>query len=640
MAALAAATGVMAATPAAANTTTPAAAGGARPAAAAPAHAIPANTREACAAPSAPGLAQCLSLVRTDIHPRASATATAPPAGFGPSDIQSAYNLPSATAGGGQTVAVVDAFDDPNAQADLNTYRAHFGLPPTTITKVNQNGQSSPLPVASDSAPPADGWALEESLDLDMVSATCPNCNILLVEANDIQISSLGTAVNTAVALGAKYVSNSYATPEFGGEANADASFYNHPGVVVTASSGDAGAIPRFPAASPHVVAVGGTSLVRASNSRGWSESAWHFSGSGCSVFGEAKPAWQTDTGCAARTIADVSAVADPNTGVAVFDTFNNQGGWIVGGGTSASSPIIASTYALAGTPAADSYPASDLYGNPGGLNDVTTGSNALGPITPTYLCTAGPGYDGPTGLGTPNGLGSFGRGNSIPQSAFVQTAKTNSGTVEVHLDALNGGTYRRFRNATSDIGVSDAVNGQFELVPSPYSVPELAFIQTAKTNSGTVEVHLDALSGGTYQRILNVTSDIGVSDAANGHFQLIPVPNSAPELAFVRTANANSGTIETALDAFSGGTYQRILNATSDIGVSDAANGHFQLIPVPNSAPELAFLQTANTNSGTIETHLDVLSGSTYQRILNATSDIGVSDSAIGSYVLNPTTF
>jgi hypothetical protein len=296
--------------------------------------------------------------------------------------------------------------DDPNAESDLATYRSTFGLPACTTAngcfrKVNQNGAASPLP-ATDT-----GWAAEISLDVDMVSAVCPSCHILLVEASTASLANLGTGVNTAVALGAKYVSNSY-----GGGDSSPSSAYNHAGVAVTASTGDGGFGVEYPASDSHVVAVGGTSLTRDASARGWNETAWSGAGSGCSTVNP-KPAWQTAaTQCARKANADVSAVADPNTGVAVNVTFGGTG-FEVFGGTSASSPIIASVYALAGTPAATSSPASFPWSHTGNLFDVVSGSN--GACTPAVLCHAGAGWDGPTGLGTPNGTAAFSAGTAPP---------------------------------------------------------------------------------------------------------------------------------------------------------------------------------------------------------------------------------
>ena len=323
------------------------------------------------------------------------------PVGYNPSDLQSAYNLTSASAsaGAGQTVAIVDAFDDPKAESDLAVYRSRFSLSPCTTAngcfrKVNQSGGKK--------SPRANvGWAQEISLDLDMVSAICPNCHILLVEANNSSSKNLGLAVNEAVALNANEVSNSYGGSEYSGERSI-AAYYNHPGHVITASSGDSGYSTAIPAAFNTVTSVGGTTLQPASNARGWSETVWDGTGSGCSDF-ISKPSWQTDTGCPNRTMNDVSADADPDTGVSVYDSYR-QPGWLVFGGTSVSSPIIASIYALSGN--ASSIDGSYPYSHSSNLNDVTSGSN--GSCGSSYLCTAEVGYDGPTGLGTPHGTGAF----------------------------------------------------------------------------------------------------------------------------------------------------------------------------------------------------------------------------------------
>jgi subtilase family serine protease len=360
--------------------------------------------------PALPGTARCHSKLvvygnglQSGLQPFASS-----PSGFGPGDLQSAYNLklPSATAGSGMTVAIVDAYDDPYAASDLNVYRTHFGLPACTtatgcFTKVNQSGIAGNYPKANR------GWAEEISLDLDMVSAICPNCHILLVEGTSATFSSLSAAEDTAAKLAANAISNSYGGSEWSGETSYD-SHYNHPGVAITVSSGDSGYGVQYPAASQYVTAVGGTSLYRASsaNRLGWTETAWSGAGSGCSAY-EPQQTWQTDAGCLKRTVADVSADADPYTGVSVYDTYGGVGGWLVFGGTSVASPIIASVYALAGNagPAGTISYGSYPYSHTSSLYDVTTGSNGT---CGTYLCQAGTGYDGPTGLGTPNGIGGF----------------------------------------------------------------------------------------------------------------------------------------------------------------------------------------------------------------------------------------
>lgn len=378
-------------------------AGFAAPALAAPALASPVGAGPAVARacpPAALGYATCFALRRTDLRPMRTLAARATPAGYGPTALQSAYKLPSASAGVGQTVAIVDAYDNPRAEADLATYRSQFGLPPCTTAngcfrKVNQRGVAGSYPR------PDAGWALEISLDVDMVSAICPNCRILLVEADDNSLTSLGSAVNTAARLGANAISNSYGGNEFGGETRLQ-SYFNHPGVAITASSGDSGYGAQFPATSRFVTAVGGTALRRANTARGWAESAWSGAGSGCSAY-VGKPAWQRGLPCGKRAEADVSAVASPATGVAVYDSFLS-GGWQVVGGTSAASPIIASVYALAGNAASVDY-GSYPYAHRRALFDVTTGRNGN---CPSALCRAKVGWDGPTGLGTPNGVGAF----------------------------------------------------------------------------------------------------------------------------------------------------------------------------------------------------------------------------------------
>ena len=353
----------------------------------------PDGAAEVCARPQ-PGFASCHSLIRLDqVGPDSGA--------YGPADLISAYKLPPAPPST-QTVAVVDAFDDPNAEADLGVYRSHFGLSACTtsngcFSKVNEAGNKSPLPRGDV------GWAVEMSLDVDMVSAICPACHILLVEGNSNSFSDLATSVDTAAALGANAISNSYGGGESGGFG--ENSHYKHPGHMITASSGDNGygGGPQFPADSDWVTAVGGTSLMHGMNARGWTETAWSGAGSGCSTISP-KPAWQHDPLCTMRTISDVSADAAPFPGVVVYDSYGEPG-FISVGGTSASSPMIASVYALKGNAGALNF-GSRSYSHLRALYDITMGAN--GSCGGTYLCTAVPGYDGPTGNGTPKGVNAF----------------------------------------------------------------------------------------------------------------------------------------------------------------------------------------------------------------------------------------
>jgi len=231
-----------------------------------------------------------------------------------------------------------------------------------------------------------------------MVSAGCPNCKILLVEGNSNSGADLAAAVDEAVKLGADIVSNSYSG---GGLPEAD---YTHPGKIILASAGDDGYGIGEPAEFPSVVSVGGTSLETAKNARGYTETVWDGSGSGCGTF--PKPKWQGSVGCTKRVSNDVSAVANPNTGVAVYDTYGLNG-FAVFGGTSVSSPLLGSVYGLAGNASKLTY-AESLWEkkNHKYLYDVTSGSN--GNCNPKILCTGEVGWDGPTGWGTPNGIGAF----------------------------------------------------------------------------------------------------------------------------------------------------------------------------------------------------------------------------------------
>ncbi|MGW3635433.1 carboxypeptidase regulatory-like domain-containing protein [Streptomyces sp. NPDC005122] len=434
-------------------------------------------------------MARCFAERRTDVAPsKGVQRLAAAVSGYGPSDLVGAYGLP-ANGGAGQTVAIVDAFDDPNAEADLSIYRAQFGLPPCTTAngcfrKVDQRGGTSyPAPDA--------GWAGEISLDLDMVSAVAPKAHILLVEADDNSDAGLYAAVDEAVALGAKYVSNSYGSqyspdPGSGEDASqvtdADAHF-NHPGVAIVASSGDSNYGVSYPASSQYVTAVGGTSLVRDSSTRGWSESVWSGgtsgAGSGCSLY-ETKPAWQHDSGCAKRTVADVAAVADPATGVSVYDSYQ-QGGWNVYGGTSASAPIIAGVYANAGTPLKGTYPASYPYAKASRLNDVTAGGN--GTCAPAYLCTAGAGYDGPTGLGTPNGLTAFTTG---PHGTVTGTVTDASTKAPVAGATVTIGETSALTDASGRYSASVAV-GTYDATVSGYGYAKKTVGGVPVTDGGSV---------------------------------------------------------------------------------------------------------------------------------------------------------
>lgn len=351
------------------------------------------------------GTARCFAHEVTDargnpLNGKANPAAT--PSGYGATQLQAAYGLTGVVGSGTPTVAIVDAYGYPSAEADLAVYRSQYGLPSCTTTNgclkiVGQNGGKAPNRVDV-------GWDQEQALDLDMVSAACPNCHILLVETGSASFSNLWSGVDYAKTVpGVKAISNSYGNTDSSSYAQYD-SHYSGNNIAITVSSGDYGYGAQWPATAPGAVAVGGTSLTQG-GARGWTETVWNGAGSGCGL-GHAQPSWQkgvTDA-CGGRMEADISSVADPNTGVAVYGPQSRTtSGWGVWGGTSASSPFIAALFAMRnGTINA----AESIYLHTGNLNDVTSGSN--GTCAVSYYCNAQVGYDGPTGLGTPNGLGAF----------------------------------------------------------------------------------------------------------------------------------------------------------------------------------------------------------------------------------------
>ena len=333
-----------------------------------------------------------------------------------PARLHAAYSLPTTTPGSsGQTIAIVDAFDDPYAKSDLDFYSQFYGIPvlpdcSATVTtscfqKVNQAGTTGSWPAYNV------GWAEEISLDLDAAHATCQNCKILLVEANSAAMSDIAAAEATAVAMGATVVSNSYGIVEQGltsADFNLFSPVYAHSGVVIVAASGDAGYGAAFPADVNTVVAATGTTLSINPSTSAWAnEKAWNSTGSGCSKFAPA-PAWQTAaagwnrTNCGTkRGIGDVAAAGDPASGL--YTRFN--GAWYVIGGTSLSAPVIAGIYGLAANSQTSTSPGSVLYASPTGFHDITSGQNGK---CKTTMCSAAAGYDGPSGLGSPIGLAGF----------------------------------------------------------------------------------------------------------------------------------------------------------------------------------------------------------------------------------------
>jgi subtilase family serine protease len=475
--------------------------------------------KRVCHSPKKLGMAACFAMYREIVkkgtkgsHPfkrasGASAPGTVGPAGgLTPNDLETAYTLP-VNGGSGQTVAIVDAYNDPSINGDLQTFDAHYGLPACSTSNgclrvVNQTGGTT-LP-SNDTS----GWSVEESLDVEAVHSVCRGCKIILVEASSPLNTDLGTAENTAAGtLHATEISNSYGEPESGSDSTFQAAFDHH-GVVIAASAGDDGYDfydqlsntdqPSIPAAYVSVVSVGGTSLYLGQNATRQSETVWNDNGvkdynqsiagqplgaggGGCSTMFNAQ-GWQTSlsvwpsTGCGhGRLESDVSADADYLTGFDVYDSYACGGcgpapGWFTVGGTSLSSPIIAATYGLAGGAHGVPFPALTLYAHPGAAYDVTTGGNGwcdgagaggcpnpnsqgFGLVDCAYTasgavsvgdraCDALAGFDGPTGVGTPNGMTMFtktGPSGTISGPATVTHGTSQTWTVTAS-DPFPGG--------------------------------------------------------------------------------------------------------------------------------------------------------------------------------------------------------
>ena len=564
------------------------------------------------------GKLHCLVIKNTAAHPTAQTVGpNAIPAGngYGPSQLQSAYDLAAASAadGSGTTVAVVDAYNDPTAASDLATYRSAAGLPALTsgqFTQYNQEGETSPLPAT---APADDDWTLEESLDVDMVSAICPLCKIDLVEANNDSGTGLYVAEETAATtLGAKYISNSWGGSETSTDTTYDSEYFGVSGVVYTASAGDSaysgGVI--YPATSPHVVSVGGTTLNTSSNSRGWTESVWETSssegtGSGCSAF-EPQPSWQASisilkAACADRVDNDVAADADPNTGAAVYDTTNGNGGWNEVGGTSESSPIIASVFALAGNSGNGGNNAADsIYTHTGDLNEVTASSNGTctPPAADSVLCTATGAantYNGPTGWGTPEGLGAF-QSNSAGNTVTVTNPGSQTGTV---------GTA-----ASLQINATDSASGQ-TLTYSATGLPAgLSISSTTGLISGT------PTTAGTNSVTVTAKDTTGASGSASFTWTI----NSATgNTVTVTNPGSQTGTVGTA--------------ASLQIKATDSASGQTLTYSATGLPAGLSISSTTGLISGTPTT------AGTNSVTVTAKDTTGASGSASFTWTINSAT-
>jgi len=504
------------------------------------------TVRHVCPLPP-PGDARCLGLellastaaARAFGHPLGMTRAGAIRAGLAaegayglrPQDLRSAYfpgKEPDAPASEPQTIALVDAYNDPSAEAGLAVYDQELELPECTSAngcfgQINQNGETGKPPFPEDPQALAareaiceqsggktqtgqaacleveevHAWALESSSDIELAHAICENCRIRLVEASSPDSQDLEAAEQTAAraasegGVGATEISNSWGLEE----PLIDSEAFNHPGIVITAAAGDFGYLNwteaeeahargasyyegvEYPASSPHVIAVAATKLTLTSTGERQSETVWNegpsvagkdegADGGGCSLNFEA-PSWQREVpdwasvGCGTgatsrRAVADVAADGDPYTGVAIYYAApQGGGGWRTYGGASVSSPIIAAMFALAGGAHGVAYPAQTLYSHLGSpsLYDITEGgdgkcdgdysagcSGSIDPLSPfdcgagVLICNAGPGYDGPSGVGAPNGLAAFrpgesaeSEGDALAERGSADPAPTNT---------------------------------------------------------------------------------------------------------------------------------------------------------------------------------------------------------------------
>lgn len=419
--------------------------------------------------------------------------------GFDPQDLQSAYDVPS-SGGSAQTVALVDAGGYPEAEHDLAVYRERYGLPPCTrangcFRKVNEKGEERDYPI------PAESWEVESSLDIEMVSAACPECHILLVENTEGELAEGDT---TAARLGASEISNSWEGACAGASCEAEDADFDHPGVLITVASGDSGygsGSPDWPASLPDVIAVGGTSLYRAKNARGWSEEAWVDGGSGCSAF--PKPSWQTDSACRDRMVADVSADAACETPVSIY----LLGQWENVCGTSAASPLVAAIEAHAPEYSRSLPGAQAFYEDPTAFNDVTKGSNGTcsPPAEHAYFCNAGVGYDGPTGVGSPNGPLNL-TGAAPPYARTEAPSAISAG------GATLNGTVTPFGLETSYRFEYGPTTGYGSDVPVPEGSVGTSLREVAQSVSGLVPKSV-------YHYRLVATSSAGISYGADETF-------------------------------------------------------------------------------------------------------------------------
>jgi len=559
---------------------------------------VAAHSAPVCPGPASRGSARCHARVVTDANGvpvvtparRHGGSSNATPSGYGSTQFLKAYGLDSAASlnGAGITIGIVDAYDNPYIESDLGVYSSQFGLPECTTAngcfrKVNQNGGTS-YPRGNT------GWGLEIALDVQVAHATCPHCNILLVEASSNSFSNLLAAEDYATAH-ADVVSNSWGGSEFSSETSS--SYDGHfdvPGVPITASSGDGGYGVEYPASSRYVTAVGGTTLKLNSDNTRSSETVWSGAGSGCSAY-ETQPAWQTGlvdpSVCSHRIVADVSADADPYTGAAVYDSYG-YGGWLQVGGTSLASPLIASVYALAGNndgaSIVYSYAASNDDPPSPLLFDVKSGSN--GSCGGSYLCTGGTGYDGPTGLGTPNGPSAFGSNatTTVTASLVASPSSISSGdpstlswsssnATSCTSTAFSTGTGQQSTSGSVTVAPTETTTYHVICTDGSHSASASATVTVSSVTVQTMSVpSITYALNGFRHRNLGVTVLVQSGDGANlpGASVSITLTNTTVGQSWNGSGTTGSnGTVSLTLRNAPSGTYHTAVDSVTETGYS-----------------------------------------------------------------------
>ena len=572
----------------------------------------PSTVTAECPAPAA-GTFECMALVRNDLTPSMSG----PVGGYGPSDLQSAYNLTSAASSGGSgtTVAIIEEGDDPNAVSDFNAYRAQYKLP--ACDTATEAGCLTVMGESSTSLPAANPtWAVQSSMDADAVAAICPNCHVLLAEANGQDQSDMLQTLNAAENAGARTIVVGSGDPESSSD-SAQLQGVATKGVAVVVAAGNSGYGAQFPAASQFVTAVGGTTLTQdAGNARGWTESVWAGTGAGCTA-DQYKPSWQADTGCTGRTQNDVAADADPATGIAFYDTDGTFGGWGEGGGTNVSAAIVAGVYALAGPHTLYTYPAQYPYEATSGLYPVTTGND--GTCGAAYLCTAGLGYHGPAGLGTPDGtaaftapaasgitlftrlLESFTTGRSGAADRFYALDPVASSGVTFSSSGLPAGLALAGTCETGEQICTVAITGTPTAPAGNYSATITATDTDGTTGSITVPIHVnDVVTAPTVNESATIGTAVNIpynATSASGQSLSFSVAGLPPGISYSKTGPDQitfTGTPTTAAQTASAVTATNAYGGTATGSVIWTVHGTITIKPLAN-------LTTPAGNSGLV---------------------------------------